>query len=156
MPITPDGWPIMNGSDLVYQTPAYTQHLAAVLAATVGQGTPLPTDPPLDTGWVDLALLNGVTAPSNERPQVRRINNAVWLRGIVTATSETLPPSTSTVVATVPASYRQPINVLFKATGQNGNTDAMVIISYTNGDVTLRTGPTQGSYYSLQFSWLVD
>lgn len=154
-----NGWPYTTNDrtsdyNQIRRFPEWSQLLAQKLAL-VTEGPLVPGEPVADTGWVDLPLIT-VTAPTNERPQLRRIGNVVWLRGIVTATSTTLPPDSSVVIGTVPVGFRQPINVLFKATGQNGNTDAMVIISWTSGEVTLRTGSSQGSYYSLQFSWLVD
>lgn len=84
---TLNGWPILRSDDALSHTPAWSQQLAQALSDTVGQA-PVPPDEVVDTGWVDVPLLNGFVNTDLNRPvQNRRKAGIVYWRGFTTTPS---------------------------------------------------------------------
>lgn len=73
-----------------------------------------------DTGWVDLPLLNGVTARDNTikwKPQLRRIGNIVYCKGQVS-----IPAHTSNIaIAEIPEGFRPQYELRFEELAQRNN-----------------------------------
>lgn len=87
-----------------------------------------------DTGWVSLELLNGVQLfTEGYNLQIRRIGNAVYMRGRVT--NLTVKPTT---IAILPQQFRPRDGYSFRfVVPSNGGTNAVFVINPESGTVVL-------------------
>lgn len=131
----------------------HTRYLALVRGGTTPHGFPYPdpTDPlaegadairalaeaidAKDTGWINLALINGWTNQSGRTVQYRRIFGIVYLRGRPLGSS-----STSSTMGTLPAGFRPGQNQRWPLLMASGGTTTAVANVNTTGDVVATQG----------------
>lgn len=108
-----------------------------------------------DTGWVDVEIATGFIATSEtEKPQVRRINGVVYIRGGFKNTK--FFASNSNYPGTVPEGFR-PSNapaglntIMLNATSNTANSRVE-----TGGRIDVRLGSSVSTYYLFGGSWPV-
>lgn len=99
-----------------------------------------------DSGWIDLTLLNGVTARDNTmtyKPQIRKINNVVYMKGQVN-----IPTTGDIIMCVIPDGYRPS----FEAKMGNVNTNNWID---TSGNVNL-SATNQLYFQSINTFWLIN
>ncbi|MFC5930200.1 hypothetical protein D6T64_05610 [Cryobacterium melibiosiphilum] len=115
---------------------AFLNKLAASVSTRIGQIQDTLTTNIADTGWSNLVLGSGATAPdSTLRPMIRRKNGIVYIMGRMT--------QSGAVGFTIPAGYRPAQNL--RTMGQAGSTGSAVVVlviptdgaAYTSADATI-------------------
>ena len=111
-------------------TPNSTDYETYVRTYTTGDGwgewKPLHN---VDSGWKDLTLASGVTAYStNTKPQYRKINGVVYLRGAVKGIT-----ARGTTIGTLPEGYR-PVNY------DHNYTQSTTTVSYSANFTRMKVG----------------
>lgn len=129
-------------SDLEEQVAELTEQLAGVTVTT-------------DSGWLDLVMLNGVQAYNEaQKPQYRKINNVVYLRGVIKNIL-----SFPTNIAVLPEGFRPSKRIILS--GISNGVNPLRYEIETTGQINLvHNGniPTvENNHYSLEdYSFLVD
>lgn len=108
-----------------------------------------------DSGWLDLTMLNGVLAYNEaQKPQYRKINNVVYLRGVIKNVL-TFP----TNIAILPEGFRPSKRLILS--GISNGTNPLRYEIETTGHVNLvhnnNTPVVENNHYSLEdYSFLTD
>lgn len=97
-----------------------------------------------DTGWINLSLLNSVTAFASYTPQYRKIGKLVFIRGSVSNIT-----TANTIIAVLPSGFR-PSNNYFYANFKVGNNINCLYID-ASGNLFLG-GNASGSYNSSDYN----
>lgn len=113
-----------------------------------------------DTGWIDLPLINGAEAYDESlRPQYRKIDNQVFLRGVVNRIT-----GPNMIFAQLPEGFRPPSQSCFVVSA-NLTLNLGIITALNcqiNADGTINTATNSlmycdtGYYLYLDISFLVD
>lgn len=107
----------------------------------------------VDSGWLDLTLLNGAEAYSTaQKPQYRKIGSVVYIRGVFKGVT-----STPTVIGQLPVGYRPACKVIIPQMATGTRVDR---IEYnTDGTINYATATIvteEATWHSLHTSFLVD
>lgn len=115
-----------------------------------------------DSGWIDCSMGNGISPHSGtyNRPQVRRIEKIVHLRGCVTNSTTWTEHSN---IITIPDGYRPSVSENFVQQGSGSNKYLLNVTSggacnaqrYSNNTTMSNTVPT-GSWLNMYATWFID
>ena len=115
-PIPSDVW----SNDMLYLG-VQVGNDAEMMPREVVGAVPVALNVPASTEWGDLPLAEGLFSPPNsgwQKAQYRKIGDIVYLRGLVTKNGW-VNIDNQTVIGTLPAGFRPPINVAFAAEPHN-------------------------------------
>ena len=90
-----------------------------------------------DTGWVGLSLTTGWTAQTPDVPGYRVINNVLYLRGRLDATTGA---GTAILTAVLPAAARPAANTQRRVFETSGSTDSFVVVVDVSGQIVCFKG----------------
>lgn len=128
----------------------YTANLATMKSSIENRVTPYI----YDTGWVDCALLSGVTQQGQSLPQVRRIGPQVLMRWGINGAG--IAANTTKDVFRIPIGFRPDAWKYFTITSASANTSAVTNIG-PDGTVRIKTPSSTSSYYIWDAChWTID
>lgn len=128
----------------------YTANLATMKSSIENRVTPYI----YDTGWVDCALLSGVTQQGQSLPQVRRIGPQILMRWGISGTGITA--NTLKDVFRIPIGFR-PVEWKYFPVATNSTQSLGRSIVKSDGIVQLGSSGSVGNYYIWDNAhWTID
>ena len=112
---------------------------------------------PLDSGWIDLVLEQGITPQSSSvayKPQYRKIGNIVYVAGCIKGVT-----SNNQKITTLPIGYR-PAHQMRYITGRSGTAHVVLQLS-TSGEITFicmsdNSAVSDTTYIYIQTTFVID